>query len=258
VPAFVLVAVPPVRILVTDPGTELVLILTVAALGVPSYVCGELFTASVAVGVARVSEVALTMPEVAAKYVLFVLDADELVEPQEPLTRPRPPRVRVPMVYVVPAFRLAVAVPVGAILRLPDIVVSLAKVLARVPESVRLLNAVPLDPLTAWAAPFKVTVPVLVNAPALDQFPATLWLNEPPARVPAAIDTFPAIVVLAASVVVPPLIVRLLKDVNSVVGMVLPAVISTVPVPGVHVFPLWAVREPTLSVPPLVMLTELP
>jgi hypothetical protein len=160
-------------------------------------------------------------------------------------------------VYVVPAFKLPVAEPVGAILRLPAIVVSLAKVFAREPESVRLLNAVPLDPLTAWAAPFKVTVPVLVNAPGplvFDQFPATLWLNEPPARVPAVIDTFPAIVVLVASVVVPPLTVRLLKDVNTTVGRVLVAVSSTVPVPGVQVLPLTAViAPPILSVPPLVM-----
>ncbi len=45
-------AAPPVRIFATAPGTELALIPTVAAFGFPSYVTGELFTASVAVGVA--------------------------------------------------------------------------------------------------------------------------------------------------------------------------------------------------------------
>ena len=53
VPAVIWVAAPPVRRFVTAPGTELVSV-TVAACAPPLYVCGELLTAIVAVGVGGV------------------------------------------------------------------------------------------------------------------------------------------------------------------------------------------------------------
>jgi hypothetical protein len=73
-------------------------------------------------------------------------------------------------------------------------------------------------------------------------------------NVPDVTVRLPVIDVLTPSVVVPPLIVRLLKDVKIVEGSVFVAVISTVPVPGVHVVPLCTViAPPTRSVPPLVI-----
>ena len=63
--------------------------------------------------------------------------------------------------------------------------------------------------------------------------------------------------VFTPSVVVPPLIVKLLKLVNMVAGKVLLAVIMTEPIPGVQVFPatvLTVIAPPIESVPPAVIL----
>ena len=138
-PALVLVAVPPVRMFATAPATELLVIATVADFANPLYVCGVLLTASVAVGVERVSVVTLNLPLVAAKKVVLMKVAPEPVPPQVPLTRPRPPRVRLFTVRVRPEPTLAVAEPVGAMLRLPAADVPDAMDLAPLPEKIRLL-----------------------------------------------------------------------------------------------------------------------
>lgn len=72
----------------------------------------------------------------------------------------------------------------------------------------------------------------------------------------------PETVRLAPSVVVPPLIVRLLKVVNTDDGRVLVAFKTTVPAPGVQVLvivppPVLTVKEPTVKVPPEVILIVL-
>ena len=120
--------------LLTEPATEPV---TAAAFPVPSYVTGEFVTDKV--GVVRVSVETFNIPVVAAKNVLFLLVAVEEVEPQVPLILPKPPRLRLLTVRVSPAPMLAVAVPVGAMLKLPAVEVPVIMVFAPLPLKMRLL-----------------------------------------------------------------------------------------------------------------------
>ena len=63
----------------------------------------------------------------------------ELLEPHVPLIRPSPPKVRLPTLRLAPLPMFAVAVPVGAMLRLPVTAVPVGIVLAELPERMRLL-----------------------------------------------------------------------------------------------------------------------
>jgi hypothetical protein len=85
------------------------------------------------------------MPVVAAKYVSFLLVALELVDPQVPEALFTPPSVRLLTVRVSPAPMLAVADPVGAILRLPVVKMPPAIDgidLAPLPDRIRLVYVV--------------------------------------------------------------------------------------------------------------------
>lgn len=76
---------------------------------------------------------------VGAKYVLFWYVAEvAVVDPHVPLTLPSPPRARLPTFRFKPAPTLAVAAPVGAMLRLPPTEVPVAMVFAPLPEKIRL------------------------------------------------------------------------------------------------------------------------
>lgn len=92
----------------------------------------------VMVGVGLVSFVTLTLPVVAAKYVLVWLVAVDVVEPHVPLIRPAPPSVKLATVYVVPVFKLAVADPVGAMLNVFEIVAPDGTVFTPLPDRVKL------------------------------------------------------------------------------------------------------------------------
>lgn len=106
--------------------------------------------------------------------------------------------------------------------------------------------------------PLNVTVPVPgVNVPALVKFPAIakelFAVVNPPVT---DISKFPLIIKPVPMVVVPDETVKLLKEVNIVVGKVLVAVILTVPVPGVQVPAvelLFITNEPAFSIEPEVI-----
>lgn len=81
-----------------------------------------------------------------------------------------------------------------------------------------------------------------------------------------SMDKLPFIVLAAPNVVAPALMYKLLKDVNTVVGMLLVAVSSTVPVPGVHTGSeavpgppgFTSASDPVSRVPPAVMIIFVP
>jgi hypothetical protein len=189
-------------------------------------------------------------------------------------------------VEVVPVFRLAVAEPVGAMLKFPAMIVA-AIVFASVPERVRLpyvgvanTVCVPARLYSTVLAAFNDTVLKFVGKllpvcpPVL--FPNCIVAPEPTDSVPPEDERFavkverfnvpddtarlPVIEVLTPRVTDAPLTVRLLNEVTDEAGSVyVPPVSSTLPVPGVHVLLLVAVNAPpTRSVPPLVMLMLLP
>jgi hypothetical protein len=91
----------------------------------------------------------VSFPVVAAKYVVSMYAAPDPVPPQVLLMLPRDPRVRLPTLRFCAAATLAVAVPEGAILRLPDTEVPAGIVFAPLPEKIRLLYAVAVTVCTA-------------------------------------------------------------------------------------------------------------
>ena len=116
-----------------------------------------------------------------------------------------------------------------------------------VPATVPELMVNPPLPLTDTSL---LTVNVLAVAP----------VDTTIVPLPMTVRSPPTVVGVAASVVVPALMVRLLKVVNMVAGRVLFAVRMTVPpvgvVPGVQIAPVLEVvmASPTLSVPPALIL----
>ena len=62
-----------------------------------------------------------------------------VVDPQVPLTLPSPPSVRLPTGRLRPVPTLALAEPVGAMLKFPLTDIPVAIVLAPLPEKIRLL-----------------------------------------------------------------------------------------------------------------------
>ena len=72
-----------------------------------------------------------------------------------------------------PKFSAAETVAVPSIERTPVTVGTVVRVTAAVPPRVRLLNVVAEEPTMAWAAPLRITVPVLLllKVPLFVQFP---------------------------------------------------------------------------------------
>ncbi len=85
----------------------------------------------------RVSVPTVKKPVVAAKYVVLIFVAPEPVPPQVPLILPKPPSDRLPILRFCPAAMLAVADPVGAILRFPVTEVPAGNVFAPDPLRMR-------------------------------------------------------------------------------------------------------------------------